>query len=111
MMPRAVRILLTTKQSQAGWAHVRTETVLMPSTTHMTNTMNTPVEAIETNYPMQVATYSIRRGTGGAGKFRGGDGVIRALRLLTDAGGYDSFRTPNARALWLARWRSRTTRV
>ena len=53
--------------------------------THMTNTMNTPVEAIETNYPMQVATYSIRRGTGGAGKFRGGDGVIRALRLLTDA--------------------------
>ena len=53
--------------------------------THMTNTMNTPIEAIETNYPMQVETYAIRRGTGGEGKFRGGDGVIRALRLLTDA--------------------------
>ena len=53
--------------------------------THMTNTMNTPIEAIETNYPMQVTTYSIRRGTGGAGKFRGGAGVIRALKLLTDA--------------------------
>ncbi len=53
--------------------------------THMTNTMNTPIEAIETNYPMQVAAYAIRRGTGGAGKFRGGAGVIRALRLLTDA--------------------------
>ena len=53
--------------------------------THMTNTMNTPIEAIETNYPMQVATYTIRRGTGGAGKFRGGAGVIRALKLLTDA--------------------------
>ncbi|MCE2413708.1 hydantoinase B/oxoprolinase family protein [Candidatus Poribacteria bacterium] len=53
--------------------------------THMTNTMNTPIEAIETNYPMQVAAYSIRRGTGGAGKFRGGAGVVRALRLLTDA--------------------------
>ncbi len=53
--------------------------------THMTNTMNTPIEAIETNYPMQVTTYSIRRGTGGTGKFRGGAGVIRALRLLTDA--------------------------
>ena len=53
--------------------------------THMTNTMNTPIEAIETNYPMQVAAYSIRRGTGGAGKFRGGAGVIRALRLLTEA--------------------------
>lgn len=53
--------------------------------THMTNTMNTPIEAIETNYPMRVVAYAIRRGTGGAGKFRGGAGVIRALRLLTDA--------------------------
>lgn len=53
--------------------------------THMTNTMNTPIEAIETTYPMQVARYAIRRGTGGAGKFRGGDGVVRSLRLLTDA--------------------------
>ena len=53
--------------------------------THMTNTMNTPIEAIETNYPMQVVQYAIRRGTGGSGKFRGGAGVVRALRLLTDA--------------------------
>ena len=53
--------------------------------THMTNTMNTPIEAIETNYPMQVAAYAIRHGTGGAGKFRGGAGVIRALRLLANA--------------------------
>lgn len=53
--------------------------------THMTNTMNTPIEAIETNYPIQVTTYTIRRGTGGPGKFRGGAGVIRALKLLTDA--------------------------
>lgn len=53
--------------------------------THMTNTMNTPIEAIETTYPMQVEQYAIRRGTGGAGKFRGGDGVVRSLRLLTDA--------------------------
>ena len=53
--------------------------------THMTNTMNTPIEAIETNYPMQVVAYGIRHGTGGAGKFRGGAGVVRALRMLTDA--------------------------
>jgi N-methylhydantoinase B len=53
--------------------------------THMTNTMNTPIEAIETNYPMQVVQYGIRRGTGGAGKFRGGAGVVRALRILTEA--------------------------
>lgn len=53
--------------------------------THMTNTMNTPIEAIETGFPMQVEQYAIRRGTGGAGKFRGGAGIVRSLRLLTDA--------------------------
>ncbi|MDE0425953.1 MAG: hydantoinase B/oxoprolinase family protein [Candidatus Poribacteria bacterium] len=53
--------------------------------THMTNTMNTPIEAIETNYPMQVVEYGIRRGTGGVGQFRGGDGVVRAVQMLTDA--------------------------
>lgn len=53
--------------------------------THMTNTMNTPIEAIETSYPMQVEQYAIRRGTGGRGEFRGGAGVVRSLRLLTDA--------------------------
>lgn len=53
--------------------------------THMTNTMNTPIEAIETNYPMQVVEYGIRRGTGGAGQFRGGDGVVRGVQMLTDA--------------------------
>ncbi len=53
--------------------------------THMTNTMNTPIEAIETNYPMQVMEYAIRRGTGGEGDFCGGAGIVRSLRLLTDA--------------------------
>ncbi len=53
--------------------------------THMTNTMNTPIEAIETSYPMQVDQYAIRRGTGGAGKFQGGAGIVRSLKLLTDA--------------------------
>lgn len=53
--------------------------------THMTNTMNTPIETIETSYPMQVEQYAIRRGTGGEGEFRGGSGVVRSLRLLTAA--------------------------
>ncbi len=53
--------------------------------THMTNTMNTPIETIETSYPMQVEQYGIRRGTGGAGKFQGGSGVVRSLRILTAA--------------------------
>jgi N-methylhydantoinase B len=53
--------------------------------THMTNSLNTPAEAMEYAYPMRVRRYSIRRGSGGGGQFRGGDGVVRELELLTDA--------------------------
>ncbi|MBI3089359.1 MAG: hydantoinase B/oxoprolinase family protein [Candidatus Tectomicrobia bacterium] len=53
--------------------------------THMTNTLNTPVEAIEVAYPFRVTCYALRRGSGGKGKFRGGDGVIRELELRCDA--------------------------
>jgi N-methylhydantoinase B len=45
--------------------------------THMTNTRNTPVEAIEHAFPFRIRRYAIRRGSGGAGRWRGGDGVIR----------------------------------
>jgi N-methylhydantoinase B len=51
----------------------------------MTNSLNTPAEAMEYAYPMRVRRYSIRRGSGGGGQFRGGDGVVRELELLTDA--------------------------
>jgi N-methylhydantoinase B len=51
----------------------------------MSNTLNTPVESLETSYPLRVERYAIRRGTGGAGRHRGGDGVERVIRLLTDA--------------------------
>ncbi len=53
--------------------------------THMTNSLNTPVEALEYAYPLRVKEYSIRRGSGGKGKFKGGDGVIRSIEILTDA--------------------------
>ncbi|HKQ74962.1 MAG TPA: hydantoinase B/oxoprolinase family protein [Blastocatellia bacterium] len=53
--------------------------------THMTNSLNTPVEALEYAYPLRVRRYAIRRGSGGKGKHRGGDGVIREIELLTDA--------------------------
>jgi N-methylhydantoinase B len=53
--------------------------------THMTNSLNTPVEALEYAYPLRVRRYAIRRGSGGAGKRRGGDGTIREIELLTDA--------------------------
>ncbi|MEK6325115.1 MAG: hydantoinase B/oxoprolinase family protein [Acidobacteriota bacterium] len=53
--------------------------------THMTNSLNTPAEAMEYAYPMRVRRYSIRRESGGPGEFRGGDGVVREVELLTDA--------------------------
>ena len=52
--------------------------------THMTNTMNTPVEALEQQYPVRVNRYTIREGSGGAGQYWGGDGIIREIKFLTD---------------------------
>src|SRR4029453_19197104 len=52
---------------------------------HMSNTRNTPVEALEGEYPVRVREYSIRRGSGGAGRFRGGDGVVREREVLAAA--------------------------
>jgi N-methylhydantoinase B len=53
--------------------------------THMTNSLNTPAEALEYAYPLRVTHYGLRKGSGGAGKFRGGDGIVRELELLADA--------------------------
>ena len=50
--------------------------------THMTNTKNTPIEALELAYPLRVEEYRLVSGTGGAGAYRGGDGVRRAVRVL-----------------------------
>jgi N-methylhydantoinase B len=53
--------------------------------THMTNSLNTPIEALEFAYPFRVRRYGYRTGSGGAGEHRGGDGLIRELELLSDA--------------------------
>jgi N-methylhydantoinase B len=53
--------------------------------THMTNSLNTPVEALEHAYPIQVMRYAIRRGSGGRGKWNGGNGIIREFRFLAKA--------------------------
>lgn len=50
--------------------------------THMTNTRLTDPEVIERRYPVRVREFSIRRGSGGAGKFRGGDGIVRRIEFL-----------------------------
>jgi N-methylhydantoinase B len=53
--------------------------------THMTNSLNTPVEALEYAYPFRVRRYGYRHGSGGQGKYRGGDGLVREIELLTDS--------------------------
>ncbi len=53
--------------------------------THMTNTMNTPVEALEFAFPLRLRRYALRRGSGGDGKQRGGDGLVRDVEFLGPA--------------------------
>ena len=57
-----------------------------PSAVHvaMSNTLNTPVEALELEFPLRVTTYAVRRGSGGDGEHRGGDGVVREYEVLED---------------------------
>jgi N-methylhydantoinase B len=52
---------------------------------HMTNTLNTPIEALEAYYPMRVTEYRMRRGSGGPGQFAGGDGLVREIECLVDS--------------------------
>jgi N-methylhydantoinase B len=51
----------------------------------MTNSLNTPAEALEYAYPLRVRAYSLRRGSGGRGLRRGGDGVVREIETLVPA--------------------------
>jgi N-methylhydantoinase B len=53
--------------------------------THMTNTMNTPIEAMEFAYPLRLRQYALRRGSGGRGKHNGGDGLVREVEFLAAA--------------------------
>ena len=55
--------------------------------THMTNSLNTPIEALESAYPVRVRRYALRRGSGGGGKFRGGEGIVREIEFLTEVRG------------------------
>ena len=57
-----------------------------PSAVHvaMSNTLNTPIEALELEFPLRATEYAVRRGSGGAGAHRGGDGVVREVEALAD---------------------------
>ena len=59
-----------------GWSGVQT---------HMTNTLNTPIEVLESRFPVRVRRYAIRRGSGGRGTRPGGDGLVREIELLAPA--------------------------
>jgi len=52
---------------------------------HMTNTLNTPIEALEYAYPFRIAQYALREGSGGIGQHRGGDGLVRSYEFLQPA--------------------------
>jgi N-methylhydantoinase B len=51
---------------------------------HMTNTLNTPTEVLEHIYPVRVHRYALRKGSGGRGKFPGGEGIVREIEMLAD---------------------------
>jgi N-methylhydantoinase B len=53
--------------------------------THMTNTLNTPIEVIELQYPLRIVSYAQRTASGGRGRWRGGDGVVREYHFTEDA--------------------------
>jgi N-methylhydantoinase B len=53
--------------------------------THMTNSLNTPAEALEHAYPLRVRQYSLRPKSGGEGKYRGGNGIVREVEVLCDS--------------------------
>ncbi len=57
-----------------------------PSGVHvaMSNTLNTPIEALEREFPLRIVEYALRRGSGGAGRHHGGDGVVRELEALRE---------------------------
>jgi N-methylhydantoinase B len=64
---------------QGAWSDADGESAIHVA---MSNTLNTPVEAIETEYPLKVERYAVRWGSGGEGRHRGGDGVVRSIRVL-----------------------------
>ena len=77
----------------------------------MSNTLNTPIEALEREFPLRVLEYALRRGSGGAGRHRGGDGVVRELEALTPDDLLADRRAPPPRAARRRRRRRRGARA
>ena len=78
--------------------------------THMTNSRMTDVEVFEQKFPVIVESFSIRRGSGGAGKWRGGDGVIRRLRFTANVEAANTLQSPGGCTVRSERGRTGTDR-
>ncbi len=88
-------LAMGSRQGQHGWDYYETLGGGMGANlqaegldavqTHMTNTLNTPVEVLEQHYPLRIQRYALRRGSGGAGLHCGGDGLVREIRFLEAA--------------------------
>ena len=72
----------TTRPPAAARAPARTPTARARVHVAMSNTLNTPIEALELEFPLRAVEYSLRRGSGGDGRTRGGDGVVREVEAL-----------------------------
>jgi N-methylhydantoinase B len=91
----AMGVVANTGNSTVGWDYYETLAGGMGAGahgggldavhTHMTNTLNTPVEVVEMNYPLRIRHYGVRHGTGGSGRHRGGDGLVREYEFLAPA--------------------------
>ena len=83
--PRTGANSLTMKRLPAAWARGPALDGMSATHTHMTNSLNTPAEALEYAYPLRVREYRIRKGSGGGGRQKGGDGAIREIETLAAA--------------------------
>ena len=68
--------------------------------TAMTNSKNTPIEALERAFPLRVRRYRLREGSGGAGRYPGGEGIERDLEVLEDCTAQPDHRAPRAASRW-----------
>jgi N-methylhydantoinase B len=85
MDPRAQAPFAYYETIAGGMGARATKAGVSATHTHMTNSLNTPAEALEYAYPFRVTEYSIRRGSGGDGAHPGGDGIVREIEVLTEA--------------------------
>jgi N-methylhydantoinase B len=83
--PRTTRPFAYYETIAGGMGARPTEDGISGIHTHMTNSSNTPIEALEYAYPVRVRSYTYRTGSGGAGKYRGGNGIVREIEVTAPA--------------------------